>query len=151
VACGNPDISRDGLASQPAEPSHPTVPVSEPAEEEGWFRDQTLWSMPRNREPGRVDVYFDPAGGMQRDEQREGGFRDTGYVGLAATILGKGAPTPHAHFGARIEGDDPATAVLVIDTIYHGRLVPGWVAQAGGGPVALGDDASAEGADLPKP
>ncbi len=90
-------------------------------------------------------------GGMQRDEQREGGFRDTGYVRLAAAILGKGAPTPHAHFGARIEGDDPATAVLVIDAVYHGRLVPGWVAQAGGGPVALDDNASAEGADLPKP
>lgn len=132
--CGNTSVSRDGLVSPPAEPQHPISAAK------GWnqIADRTMWLRYSGSEPGRVDLFVDRTGNLSTEilapkrgvdlqrPSKQGGFLATGgYAALAAAIAGKGAAKPYTHSGGHIVGDDPKTAVFVIDRIFRGRGVSG--------------------------
>lgn len=139
MVCGNTEVSRDGLVAQPTEQQHPVKPSS------GWhqIRDRTMWLKYSGRDPGRVDLYVDNIGGFRTsgtpEEVREQEEKLKYGVNLSSKdgqfsfrhkdpyVEAKpyGVAKPYTHLVGHIEGDDPESAVFVIDKLAHGRGVPG--------------------------
>ena len=158
MVCGNTEVARDGLVSQPTPVTHPQPP------EVRWpqFKERTMWLTYSQQDSSRFDLYVDHKGdlhpkpgvkpgvtpfdklqaekhGVDRSSaiglRAQPGFQHGPATLLAEAILGAKA---HTHLVGRIVGTDPKTAILVIDRVAHRRLESGRTAGRRG-PVPLPD------------
>lgn len=138
MVCGNTEVSRDGLVSQPtAEWPSPSM--------KGWpqLKSGTMWLTYSNQKANRVDLFVDRRGDLQEDFKGKGTvdrsdlgtlkatqakFKHSLEANFAAAILAVGKP--HTHLVGRIVGSNPRTAILVIDRMAHHRLESGSAAGA---------------------
>lgn len=123
MACGDNEVSRDGLPSGPAYPGHPTL--------------QAIWLVDKGR---NADLYTASRGVFeaQDDEPLRFDYRESGYQALAEAVLGpakspndggrwerqKMGEKSYAHWTARLV-DGPAGRDWLVERLVRAPGVAG--------------------------